>query len=372
MKAGILIVALLTSAIASPQQGETEQEQKLVWTCPLHREVTETEAGQCELCERQLVQTLVQLAWSCPIHAVVVESEPGQCPICQRDLFLITEEVRFACPMHPEESSHEPGNCSICHMDLVASTSTRPHQDHNPKHGGMFFMAPDNWHHLEGTYPEEGVFRVYLFNNFSEPLNAKDFKGRAVLKEVFDAETKHTRELLAYPLLASSDGAYLEAHVGTAAFPREMTAKVQFARGGEFERFDFIFVDLSEDVETTALGPLGSSGLAVIIPDGPDAPHVIAIAIAERNIRVRELVASGAINEIYLPALQAKDLAVALESHIDALPLDRRRELQWALKQLVRSAWLLDDYGDLGNREKVHVAYDWFDEAVEQIQSVFP
>ena len=46
-------------------------------------------------------------------------------------------------------------------------------------------------------------------------------------------------------------------------------------------------------------------------------------------------------------------------------------ELQWALKQLVRSAWLLDDYGDLGNREKVNAAYDWFDEAVERIQSVY-
>lgn len=362
MKAGILMVmvALLTPAISA-------QEQKLVWTCPVHREVTETEAGQCPFGERQLVQILVQVAWSCPIHPVIVESESGQCPICQRDLFLITEEVRFACPMHPEESSHEAGNCSICHMELVASTSTRPHQDHNPKHGGMFFMAPDNWHHLEGTYPEDGVFRVFLFNNFSEPVNAKDFKGRAVLKEVFDTDTKQTRELVAYPLLASPDGAYLEAHVGAGALPRELTAKVQFERGGEFERFDFIFVELSEDVASAPV--TASSSDAFVIPAAPSA---IASAIAEKNIQVRKLVASGAINEIYLPALQAKDLAVALESHIDALPPDERRELQWALKQLVRSAWLLDDYGDLGNREKVHAAYDWFDEAAEQIRSVYP
>jgi len=374
MKVAILVVALLTPAFATSQQGETEKTQKLVWTCPVHREVTETERGQCELCERQLVQTLVRLAWSCPIHPVVVESESGQCPICQRDLFLITEEVRYACPMHPEENSHEPGNCAICNMALVESTSTRPHQNHNPKHGGMFFMAPDNWHHLEGTYPEDGLFRVFLYNNFSEPLNAKDFKGRAVLKEVFDADTKQTRELLAYPLLASPDGAYLEAHVGSAAFPRELTAKVQFERGSAFERFDFIFVEISEDVET-APGNIETTGLGgdeLVIPDGPDAPSVIAMAIAERNLRVRALVASGAINEIYLPALQAKDLAVALESHMDALPADQRPKLQWALKQLVRSAWLLDDYGDLGNREKVHAAYDWFDEAVEQIQSVYP
>lgn len=125
----------------------------------------------------------------------------------------------------------------------------------------------------------------------------------------------------------------------------------------------------------TAPGNIETTGLGsdeLVIPNGPDAPSVIAMAIAERNLRVRALVASGAINEIYLPALQAKDLAVALESHIDALPADQRPKLHWALKQLVRSAWLLDDYGDLGNREKVQVAYDWFDEAVEQIQSVYP
>ncbi len=352
-------------ATAKPQQHESAP--TLAWTCPLHREVTESEEGQCPICERSLVPTLVQQAWSCPIHAVVSEDAAGACPICQRDLYLITEEIRFACPMHPEETSHEEGECSICHMALVASTSTRPHQDHNPKHGGMFFMAPDNWHHLEGTYPEGGVFRAYLFNNFSEPMNAKDFKGRAVLKEVFDTETKQTRELVAYPLLASADGAYLEAYVGSDTLPREITAKVQFERNGKFERFDFIFAELSEDLEVVTDATAVSSGELTV----PENPNGIARAIADRNVLVRELVTSGAMTEIYLPALEAKDLAVALESHIEASPLETRQELQWAVKQLVRAAWLLDDYGDLGNREKVYAAYDMFDEAVETIQSVF-
>ena len=62
---------------------------------------------------------------------------------------------------------------------------------------------------------------------------------------------------------------------------------------------------------------------------------------------------------------------VALERHLEEAPAERRASLQWALRQLVRSAWLLDDYGDLGNKEKVYVAYDLFDEAVEAIRSVY-
>ena len=31
-------------------------------------------------------------------------------------------------------------------------------------------MAADKWHHLEGTYPQPGLVRLYLFDNFTKPI----------------------------------------------------------------------------------------------------------------------------------------------------------------------------------------------------------
>lgn len=50
------------------------------------------------------------------------------------------------------------------------------HEDHDPKHGGIFFMALDEIHHLEGTLTPQGWFRVYLHDEFTLPLTAERVK----------------------------------------------------------------------------------------------------------------------------------------------------------------------------------------------------
>jgi hypothetical protein len=355
------LVAIVLAFVSAAQEKPGER----IWTCPEHREVTSMEEGRCPICAKDLIPALVREAWSCPVHTVVAEPAAGKCPICGRALYPISREVSFSCPMHAEVREIEPGSCPVCRMALVPSDRARPHQDHNPKRGGAFFMAPDAWHHLEGVYPEEGIFRVYLYDNFSRPLSAAPFEARAVLEESYDAEAQKPVDLLAYPLLPSPDGEYLEARVGPGALPREITAKIQFLRGGPFERFDFVFASISTPAEPAA--PRPSAGALLV----PSTPEEIAIAIAERNRRLRVLVLEGALSQIYVPAIEAKDLALALETRAAGGPDVDRTALAWALKELVRAAWLLDDYGDLGNRELVEGAYRRFDEASSSIASLY-
>ena len=74
----------------------------------------------------------------------------------------------------------------------------------------------------------------------------------------------------------------------------------------------------------------------------------------------QRLVSEGQFGSVYLPAMMGKDVALALEDHINELPEDRRREAGSAIRGFVLAAWKLDEYGDLGNREKLSEALNLF------------
>ena len=408
----LLGASMLPRASAAQTRPQAPSEPPPVsMTCPMHPDVVESTPGNCPICRMSLVPVRLESIWTCPVHAVVHEQEPGACPICKRPLIQMTVALTFTCNDHPEIDQINRGTCPDG-KPMVAKRTLRPHGNHNPQHGGQFFMAPDNTHHLEGAYPRARLFRLYLYDDYARPLpsdQVKKVKARVVTKETFDTATRVTKEIAAFPLAARS-GSYLEARIDDAALPAEMTAKVRFKDEGPEYRFDFTFSGLSKDLtvpaapatsrsqgKTTdragASRPAASSGssstpaglsastpvaetvaqidpsqIAVPIPDTTDG---ILKQLNAGSEQIRDLVQRGDFGAIWVPAFQARDLAIALEARLDQLPLAKREIGEPAIKRLVRTAWLLDAFGDLGNRQQIVDAYSVFASTVADVVSSF-
>jgi hypothetical protein len=233
------------------------------WTCPmvglmladgtLHPDVLQPDKGdgKCPICKMDLVPIRLEAVWTCPVHAVVAQAQPGKCPIDKvRDLVQVIVSVSYTCANHPEIDELNPGKCPGDGSPMIVKRSPRPHGNHNPQHGGMFFMAPDSWHHIEGTMPAPGIFRAYFYDDFAKVLPADQLravKGRIVTKETFDPKTKQTIEHAAFPLVLSPDGKYFEAKIDVNTVPAQMAAKIQFKPTMKEDRFDFQFQALSKE-----------------------------------------------------------------------------------------------------------------------------
>jgi hypothetical protein len=211
------------------------------FSCPMHAEVVEDQAGKCPICGMTLAPVRLALVWSCTLHPDVTRQQPGVCPRCGRDLLRVTKALTFTCPVHRKIDVLDPGRCPICKRTLIARYTIRPHGDHNPRHGGSFFMVSNNWH-LEVTHPAASVFRLYVYDQYSKPFSPPGLTARVT--ETADPSGK--RAEISIPFARTSRG-YYEARVPNAATPATIAAKVRFEPADKEYRFDFIFPDYSKE-----------------------------------------------------------------------------------------------------------------------------
>ncbi|MBI4586898.1 MAG: hypothetical protein HY717_23025 [Planctomycetes bacterium] len=339
-----------------------------VWTCPMCPRVLALEKGKCPGCGMDLVNTSTAPVWTCLKHPIIAREEEGACPVCGRPLSSITMAVVWRCPEHPEEKFHAAGECKRCRSPLVEAYDPLPHGDHNPRHGGQFFMAPDQWHHLEGALPEKGIFRLYLYDDFTRPLPVAAASGHL---EVPGAGDGPARKL---PLRPNAAGDGLEAALGeTFRLPFRATAVLRFEKTREKARFDFQFDSLSAEEP-----PAGAGGAAEARGQPKELekelePEEMLREILASSRKTRQALDGRRWQQVYVPALAAKDLALRLEERLEEqklLDAGCQKEFQRALRQLVRGAWLLDLYGDLGDGVKAEEAYREFSAGAEGLKRI--
>lgn len=141
----------------------------------------------------------------------------------------------FACPMkcEGEKTYTQAGKCPKCGMDL---TRLKEHADHDPKHGGVFFMAPDQFHHLEATLSASGEFRIYFYDNFTKPITAEKFAVQAF------ARPKGADRQVEKPLTLSlgPENTFVTGKIdATLKFPVAVKAFIDFKNGERPSAFDF-------------------------------------------------------------------------------------------------------------------------------------
>jgi hypothetical protein len=387
MRRTVTLLAVFASVVAL--QSVSAQQPKLPpvsYVCPMpgDEDVIEDKAGSCPKCGMELEGIRLDTVYTCLTNTAIIREQPGKCPTDGRPLVPMTMSLSFVCPNAPDvKESINPGNCP----DGSAKQkkySPRAHGNHNPQHGGGFFMAPDNWHHLEGAYYAGGTFRLYLYDDFTKPLPLPDVratKARLILKDGKEV-----------PLVRN--GRFLEAKLGKLPLPVSVQAKVKFQETSPEHQFDFTFEKFSVDAPvpaaptatttmTNATTPAATTGPPLLevaatpadaglvpLPIPETVPEMLA-QLKTRNEQIKAFIDRGAFAAVYVPAFQAKDVALALDAKKTELSPDKQRALSPAVNRLIRSAYLLDAFGDLGNKQQIVEAYARFSGAVQEIDAAF-
>jgi hypothetical protein len=367
-RVALAVVALLTSLWTPPLHLHAQEADlpPLVYVCPMHSDQVSHEDGECPICKMGLEPMRLDQVFTCPVHAVVAEKEAGKCPICGRTLGQVTVKVAWRCG-DVDKDLMEPQRCKDGSAAIRVQRAAA-HGNHNPQHGGQFFMAQDYWHHIEGVYPSPGVFRLFIFDDYTKPLAAEKVQAvhARLVQETTNPQTFAVTEVASVPLVAAEGGAYLEAKIDTVPLPANLVLQAVFTDGGKEQRFDFTFDAYSADSAPPALDVATR-----LMMDVPDDPPSLLKMLVERRDALKEIVGRGGLSEVWVPALQGKDLALALELHAREFPDRRRAAVAAATHEVVQAAFRLDSSGDRGEREAVQRAAEQFDRGVSALAKEF-
>jgi hypothetical protein len=129
----IALIAFLsfnTTVLAQiSQKPSKEENQKGVYTCPMHPHEMSMKEGKCPKCGTELMKNRGVFSYGCPMHPRQMSTKEGKCPKCGMDILKVkrkkedsklkgSAESKYICKMDGS-TSDKPGKCPKCHMNMT-------------------------------------------------------------------------------------------------------------------------------------------------------------------------------------------------------------------------------------------------------------
>jgi hypothetical protein len=173
-----------------------------------------------------LQRAVLALSWAGVAWGLAACSQATQQPEQAAQPSVAADSAAAVVEPGEAQAQETPGAAAHEHAEesTAAPRPNHAHSDHDSKHGGTFFMALDNKHHLEGVLRPPGVFQIYLYDEYTRPVS------RAVLEQTEGTvEWGETEDAPKSAVKVSQDGTVLEAsYPGALRFPITLTLLMRF------------------------------------------------------------------------------------------------------------------------------------------------